>query len=313
MSLTPLSTLLENIAGIYAPILSGAQSSLPSMARVGLKGSSALDLRQMMATLDAVRPTTIVLAPQMLQGLVEAAEAGLKPPGSLRFIAVGGAPVSVSLLERARDQGLPVYEGYGLSEAASVVTLNTPGAVRIGSVGRVLQHSRVRIAEDGEILVSGGLFDGYLGADCGRGATELHTGDLGYLDDDGYLHLRGKKKSIYTTAFGRNVAPEWVERELLTHDAVGQVAVFGEGRPFSTAIIVPRGGSGREQIQKAVDVANARLPDYARVGQFIVAREAFTTGNGQLTGTGRPRRQNIQQRYRTDLAGIYGDEAHELL
>jgi long-subunit acyl-CoA synthetase (AMP-forming) len=307
LALTPLSTLLENIGGVYVPLLAGARCGLPPLAEVGLKGAAALDVPAMLSSLARHQPTSAILAPQMLQALVEALEAGAGLPASLRFLAVGGAPVAETVLARARELGLPVYEGYGLSEAASVVTLNRPTAHRPGSVGRPLPHARVRIAGDGEVYVAGALLSGYLGEAPTQPRTEWATGDLGYLDGDGFLHLTGRKKNVFITAFGRNVAPEWVESELLAHPALAQAFVFGEARPFNVALLVPRPGMPAAAVLQAVTEANDRLPDYARVGRFDVLDSPFTPTNGQLTGTGRLRREAIQREYRGRIDRIYAE------
>ena len=307
LALTPLSTLLENIGGVYVPLLAGARCGLPSLAEVGLRGAASLDVPAMLASLARHRPTSVILAPQMLQALVEAMEAGAPLPASLRFAAVGGAPLAGTVLARASELGLPVFEGYGLSEAASVVTLNRPGLERQGSVGRPLPHARVRIAGDGEVHVSGALFSGYLGQGPTHPMSEWATGDLGHLDGEGFLYLTGRKKNVFITAFGRNVAPEWVERELLAHPAVAQAFVFGEARPFNVALLVPRPGVPADAVLRAVTEANQRLPDYARVGRFEVLDNPFTPTNGQLTGTGRLRREAIQRAYGIRIARIYGE------
>src|SRR5690606_20978777 len=109
---------------------------------IGLRGSSGLDPDRLLRTLHEVRPHSLILVPQLLFALVSAGERGLLPPISLRFVAVGGAHVAPQLLRRAEALGIPVYEGYGLSECASVVCLNTPGGRRVGSVGRPLGHAR---------------------------------------------------------------------------------------------------------------------------------------------------------------------------
>src|SRR5690606_15677696 len=142
----PLATLLENLAGIYAPLLAGAVVELRPLAQVGLQGASGFDVARFLALLHAVRPNSLVLLPQLLLALVTAAEQGVALPDSLRFVAVGGGRVAPQLLERADQLGLPVFEGYGLSECASVVCLNTPEARRIGSVGRPLPHVELRLA-----------------------------------------------------------------------------------------------------------------------------------------------------------------------
>ena len=297
LCLMPLSTLLENIGGVYSPLLIGATCCVPSMREIGLSGSGELHVPSLLRSLRNYRPSSVIVVPQMLRALVEAVEHGAQLPCSLRFIAVGGAPVSVTLLRRAARAGLPVFEGYGLSEAASVVTLNHPGELRIGSVGRPLPGIAVSIADDGEILLYGeDMFLGYLGGEDRGGSRTWPTGDLGHVDEDGYVYVTGRKKHIFITANGRNVSPEWVERELLAQPAIGQAAVFGEGMAGNVALLVPVPGADRGAIANAVQETNRHLPDYARVSRFSVA-EPFTVSNGQLTGTGRVRRDAIASAY----------------
>lgn len=305
----PLSTLLENIGGVYAPLLAGATICVPRQTDVGMGGAAQLDVQRLLGALHATHASSAILVPQLLLALVAAGEMGAPRPSQLRFVAVGGAPVSQRLLERAQRLGLPVHEGYGLSESASVVALNTADATRAGSVGKPLPHLSLRFADDGEILVRGSGFLGY----CGQPAPAqddgwIATGDLGHLDDDGYLHLDGRKKSIFITAFGRNVAPEWVERELTQHVAIASAAVFGEGKPWNVAVIVPRplpGVDAQTAVAAAVAAANRELPDYARVQRWLIASEAFTPDNGLLTSNGRVRRAAVAARYGEQLDTLY--------
>jgi len=308
LSVLPYATLLENIGGVYAPLLAGACVCARPLADVGLKGASSLDVERFVGALHDSRASTCILIPQMLHALVAALEAGMPRPERLRYIAVGGAPVSRHLLARAEALGLPVYEGYGLSEAASVVAVNAPGACRPGSVGKVLPHVDISFAEDGEIIVHGHLFSGYLGDGELKERDTWPTGDIGHLDDDGFLYLSGRKKHIFITAFGRNVSPEWVEGELTSEACIAQACVFGEARPFNVAVITPRPGCGDEVVQHAVDAANGRLPDYARVHKWIWSDEPFSPANGMWTGTSRPRREQIWKVYGERLESLYPEE-----
>ena len=308
LSLLPLSTLLENIAGLYAPLRSGALAQVPSLAECGLSGSSGLQVETLFAAIRRAAPTVAVLVPQLLKAIVGGILAGLPAPVTLRFIAVGGAPVPESLLQQARLFGLPVFQGFGLSEAGSVACLNLPGAERQGSVGRPLPHVQVRIADDGEVVVQGRLFLGYLGDAGPAGETAWHTGDLGYLDPDGYLFLTGRKKTVYCTAFGRNVAPEWLEGALAGHPYIAQAAAYGEGRPFNVAILVPRPGIAPHELNQAVATVNGQLPDYARIGGWIAADQPFTPGNGQAGRTGCIRREAIHGHYRARIEQLYSTE-----
>jgi len=312
LALLPLSTLLENIGSLYVPLQAGALAVLPGAAETGLRGAAGLDSKRLFDCLERYRPSGLILTPQLLQALVEAGEAGQPMPSSLRFAAVGGAPVATQLLTRAQTLGLPVHQGYGLSEAASVVTLNHPGGDRLGSVGRPLPHLGLRISPEGEVLVAGTLFSGYLGETGpeldGGPLPEWATGDLGYLDPEGYLYLTGRKRHVFITSFGRNVAPEWVECELQAQPAIAQSAVFGEARPFNVAVIVPRTGYAPGTVQRAVAAVNAGLPDYARIRRYLLSTQPFSVANGLLTGTGRVRRYQVEQTYRQALEAIYHEE-----
>lgn len=306
LALTPLSVLLENIGGLYVPLWGGATTLLPGCGEVGLSGSSRLDAIAMTLALEQYRATSAIFSPQSLQGLVEAIEAGLPRPAALRFGAVGGAPVSPRLLERAAVLGLPVYEGYGLSECASVVCLNTPKGNRPGTVGQPLPHVRVSVAADGEIRIAGPGFAGYLGEPAPQGAWA--SGDIGAFGADGFLRLQGRRRNLFITAFGRNLAPEWVERELTLEPAIAQAAVFGEARPWNLAVILAAPGADESELAAAIARANASLPDYAQVSRWIIAAEPFTPQNGLLTGTGRVRREAIQHRYQQQIENLYRRE-----
>ena len=302
--LMPLPVLLENIAGVYAPLWAGATVMLRPLQQVGLCGSSALDGRTMAMALADAAASTAIFTPQTLQGVVEALEhdSGICP--ALRFAAVGGAPVSPRLLQRAGALGLPVFEGYGLSECASVVCLNTPTHHRAGSVGRPLPHVRLGLAADGEVVVQGAAFGGYLGESEAPPAS-WPTGDIGEIDPAGFLHLKGRRRNVFITAFGRNVAPEWVERELTLEPAIAQAAVFGEARPYNVAVIVPDGGATPADIESALARTNRALPDYARVVRWVFADAPFSPHNGLLTGTGRIRRDAVYARHEKAVESLY--------
>lgn len=253
------------------------------------------------------QPHSLILVPQLLQGLLQAADAGAPLPRSLRFIAVGGGRVAPSLLERAAKHGLPMFEGYGLSECASVVSLNRPGQNRPGTVGQPLPHVQIRLAEDGEIMVRGARALGYLG-EPPLTVDEWPTSDIGKLED-GYLSILGRKKNQFITAFGRNVNPEWVEAEIAAHPAIAQVLVYGEALPVNVALIVPRSSAFRvTDIEQAIAQANSRLPDYARIGPWLTASEPFSAANGQLTSNGRLRREQIIEHYQTALLGLLTED-----
>lgn len=312
LCLLPLSTLLENIGGIYAPLLSGA-CMVPSAGREdtdasSIRGNYGAALAGM---LDNTGTTTAIMIPQMLHALVSAIETGTARPETLRFLAVGGARIPPSLLDRAESAGLPVFEGYGLSECASVVTLNTVRNHRTGSVGRPLPHVRITFAEDGEIVIDGAGFLGYTG-DTAAFNGSWCSGDLGHLDTEGYLHLTGRKKDMFITAFGRNVAPEWVESELALQTAIAQAWVYGEARPWNAAVIVAHADATTQDISTAIAAANRNLPGYAQIRHWLPADEPFTIESGELTANGRLRRAVIAVHYAPHIDRLYLEKTCEL-
>lgn len=304
LCLLPLAVLLENIAGVYTALLSGATTVCPPLAETGLSGASQFDPNVCLDTIRRHEAESIILLPQMLQALVAAAAPRDERLRSLKFVAVGGAKTPVALIHAAREKGLPVYEGYGLSECGSVVSLNSPGAERPGSAGRPLSNRKVRIAPDGEIEVGGEGIAHYLG-EPPKTAAWLPTGDIGHIDDDGFLNISGRKKNILITAYGRNVSPEWPESVLQGTGAIAQAVVFGDARPYLVAAVVPASPRiGPEILQHAIDRANEELPDYARIGRWI-AVEPFTPANGLATANGRPRRDAIWQHHTQLLESLY--------
>ena len=305
LCLLPLATLLENIAGIHAPLLAGATCLVPPASVTGMSYAGP-DVPGLLGCITAFQPQSIVLVPELLRVLVTAAERGWPVPGSLKFVAVGGAAVSVDLLARAEAVGLPVFEGYGLSECASVVCLNTPEARRRGSVGRPLPHARVRLADDGQLVVSGVTMRGYLGDAPRLPGEEWATGDLGEIDADGYVYVRGRTRNVFITSLGRNVAPEWVEREIAQQPGVRHVMVHGEARPYAVAIVSAAHETiDDEGIDRGIAAANARLPDYAQVRRWVRAPEPFSFENGLLTSNGRLRRRDIVERHGALLDALY--------
>jgi len=239
LSALPYSVLLENIAGLMTPRGQGATVLVLPLRQLGLCGSSSFDAALFQAAVSAQQPNSLILLPQMLRAwCAHLQQSGQCAPSSLKMVAVGGAAVGVKLIQAAHALGIPAHEGYGLSEGASVQTLNVPGADRPGSAGRVLPHARLRVAEGNEIEISGSLFNGYLG-DPSPAPAWWPTGDLGHVDADGYLHLQGRKRHVLITGFGRNVSPEWVETELRAHPAVMQAVVFGDGAPALSAVLWP--------------------------------------------------------------------------
>jgi long-subunit acyl-CoA synthetase (AMP-forming) len=305
LTLLPLATLLENVAGLYAALRIGATCELPGKRRSGMD-YGGVDAASMLATISQCTPESLILVPELLRLLLVAIERGAwTPPASLKFIAVGGASVSRALLERASAVELPVYEGYGLSECGSVVSLNLPGSQRGGSVGRPLSHVRVRVDAGGQIHVRGAVMLGHLGG-SGMTGGEIATGDLGAIDQDGFLYIRGRRRNLFITSLGRNISPEWIESELSQEAGIAHACVFGEAQPYVIALISPLPGRvTADEIQRSVDAANARLPDYAQVRRWTLVPDGFSSANGTLTANGRLRRECIAERHHELIDSLY--------
>lgn len=299
----PLPVLLENMAGVLAPLAHGAECVVLPLEQLGLSGSSRFDPAVFDAAVRQWAPCSLILLPQMLRAWTAWLRAGgRRAPPSLKLVAVGGAAVGERLITSSRAVGIPAYEGYGLSEGGSVQTLNLPGADRPGSAGRPLPHTRLRVDELGQIHIAGSLMAGYLG---GRAlASEWWpTGDIGHLDADGFLHVRGRLRNVLITAYGRNVCPEWVESALRDEPLIAQAVVFGEGQPWLSAVIWSSHAQATDaQLHDAVQAANEGLPDYAQVGCWVRGCAPFDAGSGMATANGRPQREVIYQRHADALA-----------
>lgn len=306
LALLPLSTLLENIAGLYTPLLSGGEVILMSMQQTGFTGSLAGNLQPLLNTLSHYQPESLILVPELLSALVMAAEQGWQPPQSLRFIAVGGSRVASELIDRARRYGLPVYEGYGLSECSSVVSLNTPNHDKPGTAGKLLPHVDIQM-EAGEINVTGNSFLGYIGKETPPEDT-VATGDMGYLDPDGFLVIQGRKKQLLISSYGRNINPEWVESEVLANPEILQCILFGDAKPFCSAFIYS--GLSDALVESWLSQVNQKLPSYAQIIKWRRLESPLTVKEGLLTSNGRPKRDRIFALFQNELEAIYQESQY---
>lgn len=304
ISALPYAILLENIAGLYAPLWRGASCVVYPLSTVGLLGSSQFDPARLDPMVRTHEAQSVIVLPQMLQAWTNLLlHHGTHATSHLKLVAVGGAAVGARTLAQARSVGLPAYEGYGLSEGASVQTLNLPCADRPGSVGRPLPHSRVRIAESGEIEIGGTLFNGYLYGNA-PASCWWPTGDLGVIDEEGFLYVHGRKKNILITSYGRNVCPEWVETILKSEPAIQQAVVLGNNQPTLSAVLWPAPGVSSNSLTAAMQTANESLPDYARIAHWVIADQDFSVENGFATANSRPRREHIATYYQSLLEFI---------
>lgn len=288
LCILPLAVLLENIAGVYAGLLAGCTIQLCALSTLDKNYEHLYELLKKFGT------TSIIVVPEILRILIgQVAEKGPLP--RLQFVAVGGSKIHPELLSQAQKIGLPVYEGYGLSECASVVSINSPASEKKGSVGRLLPHVKIDIIDD-EVVILQSNFLGYVNSKAPNNVytSGFYTGDLGYVDSENYLYITGRKKNVLITSFGRNISPEWIESMLLLHPQIAQVVIAGDGEAHVSAIIVPASPSAN--IDQAVFIVNQQLPQYARIHDVKIAAP-FTLDNHMLTGTGRPKRGIISEYY----------------
>lgn len=287
-ALLPPGILLETVAGFFATMIAGGTYVCPPQQVLGLADPFRPDFAAMARTIAQWRVTSLILVPEYLSGLVTVLErTGARLP-DLTILAVGGARVAPDLLARARAVGLPVRQGYGLTECGSVVALEAGEEDEIGSAGRLLGPMQASIASDGEIMLDGPLCLGTVGSP--RAPGPLATGDIGRIDAQGRLWIEGRKSALIVTSFGRNISPEWIETLLTDQPPVLQAMVYGDGLSAPEALLVP--SSPDADLSAAVNAVNAGLPAYARIAKW---REVapFTPDNAMLTGNGRLRRNAI--------------------
>ncbi|MEV4465999.1 AMP-dependent synthetase/ligase [Micromonospora echinofusca] len=255
--------------------------------------------------------------------------------GRCRDAISGGAPLGARLGHFFRGIGVNVCEGYGLTETSPAAAANLPGATRIGSVGRPLPGVTIRIEDDGEILIAGDLiFQGYwrneeATAEALSADGWFRTGDLGQLDDEGFLSITGRKKEIIVTAGGKNVAPAVLEDQVRAHPLVSQCVVVGDRAPFIAALVtideeaLPRwlASAGlpedtpveklrdheglRAEIQGAVDTANQAVSKAEAIKVFRILPQDFTEATGELTPSLKVKRQVVHKSYAAEIADIY--------
>jgi long-chain acyl-CoA synthetase len=251
------------------------------------------------------------------------------------YAVSGGAPLGDRLGHFYRGIGLVVLEGYGLTETTAALTANRPDALRIGSVGQPLPGTEVRVAEDGELLFRGGqVFAGYWDneqatAEVLRRDGWFHTGDVGEIDEEGFVRSTGRKKEILVTAGGKNVAPAVLEDRLRAHPLVSQCIVVGDGKPFIAALItldeemypgwarnhgldgVPFAAARTDErviaeVQKAVDDANTAVSKAESIRKFAILDSDFTEESGHLTPSLKLKRNVVMRDFEDEVDALYG-------
>jgi long-chain acyl-CoA synthetase len=247
----------------------------------------------------------------------------------------GGAPLGERLGHFFRGIGITILEGYGLTETSPACTVNTDDAVRLGTVGRPLPGVTVHIADDGEVLIKGHhVFKGYWNNDAATAEAIdadgwFHTGDIGELDDDGFLRITGRKKELIVTAGGKNVAPAVLEDRLRAHPLISQCMVVGDRQPFIAALVTldeealpawkERHGKPAEatpadlgddsdlraEVQRAVDDANLAVSQAEAIRVFRILPRDFSEATGELTPSLKVKRNVVLKEYADEIADIY--------
>ncbi|KKK07626.1 long-chain fatty acid--CoA ligase [Micromonospora sp. HK10] len=255
--------------------------------------------------------------------------------GRCRDAISGGAPLGARLGHFFRGIGVTICEGYGLTETSPAATANLPSATRIGTVGRPLPGVTIRIDDDGEILIAGEIiFRGYWHNEAATAESIsadgwFRTGDLGELDEDGYLRITGRKKEIIVTAGGKNVAPAVLEDQVRAHPLISQCVVVGDRQPFIAALVtldeeaLPKwlAGHGRPEttavaelrddeallaeLQNAIDQANRSVSKAEAIKVFRILPQDFTEATGELTPSLKVKRQVVHKTYAAEIADIY--------
>ncbi|MGC2638607.1 MAG: long-chain fatty acid--CoA ligase [Acidobacteriaceae bacterium] len=256
--------------------------------------------------------------------------------GCVRYFIAGGAPLGLDTAHWFASAGIRILEGYGLTETAPVLAINTPNASRMGSVGKPLSNVECRIAEDGELLVRGpNVFPGYWkqhgDAEAFNAEGWFHTGDIGHIDSDGFLFITDRKKELLKTSGGKFIAPQPIENKLKTSFLVANAAMVGDRHKFASALIAPnfaalepwareRGIDAssrsdlvahphvRAEYQALVDRINTGLANFETIKRFRLVIEDWAIESGELTPSMKLRRRVIVQKYAAEIAEFYVDE-----
>jgi long-chain acyl-CoA synthetase len=327
-------TYLPSVPRIFEKIYTLALSSQPPEVQEKMRAAAKLGVQ--------VRDLQVrgeEVPPELLEPFEAAEEQLFKNVrgvfgGRVRQAVSGAAPIAKEILEFFYGCGVPVLEGYGMTETATVATYSTTEHHRFGSVGRVLPGVDARIADDGELLIKGdNIFQGYYrNDDASFGAIVdgwLHTGDLGSIDDDGYVYITGRKKDIIITAGGKNLTPANLENDLKQTRWVSQAVMHGDRRPYPVMLIaldeeeiVPWAKehgiedtsiaalAGNDQvralIQAELDKANAKYAQVEQVKKFFILDHDLSQETGELTPTLKVKRNVVNEKYAERFDALYG-------
>jgi len=302
-SYLPFCHVAERISGLYNRLYAGASAYfVDDLARLG-------------EYMLEVRPTVFASLPRFFEKIHAQAvldgTAQIKDyfGGRIRLATSGGAPLPLEVAQFFADAGLPILQAYGLTENVCVA-FNRPDKYKFGTVGPAMPGCEIRIAADNEILVrSEMMFSGYYKApdETAKMFADgwLLTGDLGELDDDGFLKIIGRKKELIVTSTGKKVSPALLENMLKEHHLISQVMVYGEGRSYLVALITLNAAAEREQVQSIIDAVNRRVSSTESIKRFAILDRDFEIARDEITPTGKLKRDVITNRFREVIDELY--------
>jgi long-chain acyl-CoA synthetase len=257
-----------------------------------------------------------------------------KVGGRLRYFVSGGAPLSAEIGEFFNAAGLIILEGYGLTETSPGISFNRPESYRFGTVGMPLPGYEVKIADDGEILTRGDhIMIGYLNKEMETKEVIdsdgwFYTGDIGFIDDQGYLTITDRKKNIIVTSGGKNIAPQPIENKLVTGKYIEQAVIIGDNRKFCSAVIVPDKESSIKWAQNAnidyddfeklvhhpqfsaliqneIDLLTEEYSSYERIQKIVLVSEPFSIESGELTPSLKVKRKVVEKKFASQIDALY--------
>jgi long-chain acyl-CoA synthetase len=325
-------TTVLSVPRVFEKIFNSAHLGAQSFVKKRILAASVQIAIAYSKSLDSGGPDPLLraehaLADRLVYGKVRGAMGG-----RVRWAVSGGAPLGTRLGHFFRGLGVNILEGYGLTETTAGATLNLPGQQRIGSVGRPIPGSSVRISDSGEVLLKGAhVFSGYWNNEAATAEVFdedgwFHTGDVGRLDEDGFLYITDRMKDLIVTSAGKNVAPAALEDRLRAHWLISQAFVFGDERPYIAALLTIdaealaawRGGRGAtvethvtldaeltSELQRAVDEANSAVSQAESIRRWAVLDIDFSEALGELTPTLKLRRKVIADKHAEEIEALY--------
>jgi len=321
-------TYFPSVPRMFEKIYTLATSNAPDKEQLEQAVALGLEVRLMQQRNEEV--------PAELQAAFEKADEALYQNvrnifgGEIRQCVTGAAPIAQEILEFFFACGVPVFEGYGMTETSTIATANTLEAFRFGSVGKPIPGVEVKIADDGEVLLRGAnIFQGYYKNEKATSETLadgwLHTGDLGSVDEDGFLYITGRKKDIIITAGGKNITPANLENGLKQNRWISQAVVVGDRRPYLGVLVtldpeelpafaeqhglavedVTDSEQMRSEVQAAIDAVNAKVGPVEQIKYFKILPKDLAQETGELTPTLKVKRNVVNEKYAADVDALY--------